>query len=99
MYSFGSITKQRTIGSRISSITLGSGSWSGLLAPAGTPGAIIARLNAETHRGANTKEMREVMATQGGEVVWGTPEQFGKLIADEAVKWAKAVALSGAKTQ
>lgn len=76
-----------------------SGSWSGLLAPAGTPGAIIARLNAETHRGANTKEMREVMATQGGEVVWGTPEQFGKLIADEAVKWAKAVALSGAKTQ
>ncbi len=76
-----------------------SGSWSGLLAPAGTPPAIIQRLNAETKRGADTKEMRDVMATQGGEVVWGTPEEFGKLIADEAVKWSKAVALSGAKPE
>ena len=76
-----------------------SGSWSGLLAPAGTPPAIIQRLNAETRRGADTKEMRDVMASQGGEVVWGTPEEFGKLIADEAVKWAKAVALSGAKPE
>ena len=75
-----------------------SGSWSGLLAPAGTPAAIIQRLNMETRRGADTKEMREVMAGQGGEVLWSTPEQFGKLVADEAVKWAKAVALSGAKT-
>lgn len=76
-----------------------SGSWSGLLAPAGTPPAIVARLNGETHRGADSKEMRDVMATQGGEVVVGTPEQFGKLIADEAVKWAKAIALSGAKPE
>lgn len=76
-----------------------SGSWSGLLAPAGTSPAIIQRLNAETRRGADTKEMRDVMASQGGEVVWGTPEEFGKLIADEAVKWAKAVALSGAKPE
>ncbi len=76
-----------------------SGTWSGLLAPAGTPAAVIARLNSETHRGADTREMREVMATQGGEVVWGTPEQFGKLIADEAAKWAKAIALSGAKPE
>lgn len=76
-----------------------SGSWSGLLAPAGTPPAIIQRLNAETKRGADTKEMRDVMATQGGEVVWGTPEEFGRLIADEAVKWSKAVALSGAKPE
>jgi len=76
-----------------------SGSWSGLLAPGGTPPAIIQRLNAETKRGADTKEMRDVMATQGGEVVTGTPEEFGKLIADEAVKWAKAVALSGAKPE
>ncbi len=76
-----------------------SGSWSGLLAPAGTPPAIIQRLNAETKRGADTKEMRDVMATQGGEVVWGTPEEFGKLIADEAIKWSKAVALSGAKPE
>ena len=49
--------------------------------------------------GADTKEMRDVMASQGGEVVWGTPEQFGRLIAEEAVKWAKAVALSGAKPE
>ena len=76
-----------------------SGTWSGLLAPAGTPAALITRLNAETHKGADTKELRAVMEQQGGEVLWGTPEEFGKLIADEAVKWAKAVALSGAKTE
>jgi hypothetical protein len=39
------------------------------------------------------------MATQGGEVILGTPEQFGKLISDEAVKWAKAIALSGARPE
>jgi tripartite-type tricarboxylate transporter receptor subunit TctC len=76
-----------------------SGTWSGLLAPVGTPPAIIGRLNAETHKAADTKELRAVMEQQGGEVQWGTPEQFGRLIAEEAVKWAKAVALSGAKTE
>jgi tripartite-type tricarboxylate transporter receptor subunit TctC len=76
-----------------------SGTWSGLLAPAGTPGYIIQRLNVETRQGADTKELREVMAQQGGEVITGTPADFGRLIADEATKWARAVALSGVKPE
>jgi tripartite-type tricarboxylate transporter receptor subunit TctC len=76
-----------------------SGTWSGLLAPAGTPAAIVQRLNAETRKGADTKELREVMAQQGGEVVTGTPEEFGRLIASESQKWAKAVALAGVKPE
>ncbi len=76
-----------------------SGTWSGLLAPAGTPQAIIQRLNAETRKGADTKELREVMAQQGGEVQTGTPEEFGRLIASEMAKWSKAVALAGVKPE
>jgi tripartite-type tricarboxylate transporter receptor subunit TctC len=76
-----------------------SGTWSGLLAPAGTPPAIVQRLNAETRKGADTKELREVMAQQGGEVVTGTPEEFARLIASESQKWAKAVALAGVKPE
>ena len=56
-------------------------------------------LNAETRKGADTKELREVMAQQGGEVVTGTPEDFGRLIASEFAKWAKAVALAGVKPE
>jgi tripartite-type tricarboxylate transporter receptor subunit TctC len=76
-----------------------SGTWSGLLAPAGTPVPIVQRLNAETRKAADTKEMRDVMAQQGGEVVTGTPEDFSKLIASESAKWAKAVALAGVKPE
>jgi tripartite-type tricarboxylate transporter receptor subunit TctC len=76
-----------------------SGTWSGLLAPAGTPAPIIQRLNTEMRKGADTKELREVMAQQGGEVVTGSPEEFGRLIASESAKWGKAVALSGVKPE
>jgi tripartite-type tricarboxylate transporter receptor subunit TctC len=76
-----------------------SGTWSGLLAPAGTPAPILQRLNAEIRKGADTKELREVMAQQGGEVVTGSPEDFARLIASESAKWAKAVVLAGVKPE
>jgi tripartite-type tricarboxylate transporter receptor subunit TctC len=76
-----------------------SGTWSGLLAPSGTPAAIVQRLNAETRKAVAAREMKEVMFQQGGEAIAGTPEAFAKLIALEQVKWAKAVALAGVKPQ
>jgi hypothetical protein len=39
------------------------------------------------------------MAKQGGEIVTGTPEEFGRLIASENAKWSKAVALAGVKPE
>ena len=76
-----------------------SGTWSGLLAPIGTPAPIIQRLNTETRKAVATKEMKEVMFQQGGDAVAGTPEEFAKLIATEQGKWSKAVALAGVKPQ
>jgi tripartite-type tricarboxylate transporter receptor subunit TctC len=76
-----------------------SGTWSGLLAPAGTPAPIIQRLNSEVRRGADVKELHNVMAQQGGEVVTGSPEDFARLIAQESVKWARALAIAGVKPE
>jgi tripartite-type tricarboxylate transporter receptor subunit TctC len=74
-----------------------SGTWSGLLAPAGTPAPIIQRLNSETRKAADSQELRNVMSKQGGDIVTGTPEEFARLIASEATKWAKAVQIAGVK--
>jgi tripartite-type tricarboxylate transporter receptor subunit TctC len=76
-----------------------SGTWSGLLAPAGTPAPVIQRLNAETRRAAGADELRNVMAQQGGEVVTGSPEDFARLIAQESVKWSRALAIAGVKPE
>ena len=76
-----------------------SGTWSGLLAPTGTPQPIIQRLNTETRRAAQAEELRNVMAQQGGEVVTGSPEEFARLIAQESTKWAKALVIAGVKPE
>ena len=53
--------------------------WQGVLAPAGTPRAIVSRLNAEVVKAMRTPEMHERMVTQGGnEVVTGTPEEVAR---------------------
>jgi tripartite-type tricarboxylate transporter receptor subunit TctC len=74
-----------------------SGSWFGLFAPAGTPPAIINRLNAEVVKILNTPEVRERMLQQGAEPAPGTPAQFTQLIRDDTARWAKVIKLSGAK--
>jgi tripartite-type tricarboxylate transporter receptor subunit TctC len=71
--------------------------WNGVLAPAGTPKEIVARLNAEILRILGTADVRERLSSQGADPVGGTPEQFALLIRDEIRKWAKVVKDSGAK--
>jgi tripartite-type tricarboxylate transporter receptor subunit TctC len=66
--------------------------WQGVLAPGGTPGAIVSRLNAEIVKAMRTPEMHERMVTQGGnEIVTGTPEDLAALIKSDLQKYAKLV--------
>ena len=69
--------------------------WFGLLAPAKTPPAIVARLNAEINR--VLPSLRERYAELGTELVGGTPGEFGAFIKTELAKWAQVVKASGAK--
>jgi tripartite-type tricarboxylate transporter receptor subunit TctC len=62
--------------------------WYGLLAPAGTPADIIARLNAQARAALETPEMREKLASDGAEPVGTTPEEFAAHIRHELEKWA-----------
>ena len=71
--------------------------WIGLLAPRGTPQAIITRLNTEVTRILKLPEIRERFLALGAEPVNNTPEQFGAYIQAETVKWGKAIKASGAK--
>ncbi len=71
--------------------------WYGLLAPAGTPAGVVARLNAEVNRVLAQPGVRERLAGEGGEVLGGTPAQFAAFLAAEHAKWARVVADSGAK--
>ena len=65
--------------------------WTGLLAPAGTPGGILARLHAETVYVLGLPEVREALAKQGADAESSTPEQFAAYIRSELAKWAKVV--------
>ena len=74
-------------------------SWFGLLAPAATPTAIISRLNAETIKALSTPDMKASIATQGWEVMSGTPEQFADFIKSEVARIGKIVKVAGIKVE
>ncbi len=59
-----------------------SSGWFGLLAPAGTPPAIIARLNQAVVATVNAAETKQTLLNVGGEPASNTPEAFGKFIRD-----------------
>ncbi len=65
--------------------------WHMLLAPANTPAAIITRLNAETARGLAQPEAKERLATQGFDVVTGTPQALADYIKTDVARSAKII--------
>ena len=69
--------------------------WNGMLAPAATPRALIARLNQELVRVLSTAETRERFASMGADAAHSTPEEFRAFIAAEEKKWAKVVRETG----
>lgn len=70
--------------------------WIGLLAPAGTSPEIVARLSAETIKGMQTAETRDMLGKQGFDVVANSPAEFSRWIRAESEKWAKVIRASGA---
>lgn len=72
-------------------------SWFALLAPAGLPRDVQARINAETTRVLSLPDVREKLTLLGLDVAPGTPEALAAFIQNETVKWAKVVKESGAK--
>jgi tripartite-type tricarboxylate transporter receptor subunit TctC len=68
----------------------------GVMAPAGTPRPIIAKLNAEIVRAIQSPDLRGNMAERGVDARGGTPEQFGAFLNAERAKWSRAVKESGA---
>jgi tripartite-type tricarboxylate transporter receptor subunit TctC len=66
-------------------------SWSGILAPAGTPADVVRRLNAEFNKIISVPEMKSRMLEFGHEAVGGAPELFGDQIRKEIAKWAPVV--------
>jgi tripartite-type tricarboxylate transporter receptor subunit TctC len=71
--------------------------WFGLLAPAGTPKDVVARLNAEFNKALQQPELRKKLSDEGADPAGGTPEQFATLIRDEVPRWGKVVKESGAR--
>lgn len=69
--------------------------WHGWLAPAGTPPAILNRLNAELVRSTRSPDVVERLAPDGGEPVGSTPEQFSRHISEELARWSKLVRETG----
>ena len=73
--------------------------WIGMLAPAGTPSAIVNRLNAEIARLSKTPEMREALAAQHCDPYHDTPSGFAALIANDIAKYGKIIRDIGLKPQ
>ena len=71
--------------------------WLGIMAPAGTPRAVVEKLNAEITRAVNAPEMREAWAKQGATAMSMTPDEFGRFMRDDIEKWARIVKISGAR--
>ena len=71
--------------------------WHGVLVPARTPGAVVAKLNSEIVRMLNDANIRVRLGREGLEPIGTTPEQFGIYLRQEIVKWGKVVKASGTK--
>lgn len=66
-------------------------SWNGVLAPAGTPRALVMRLNADIHKVVQSPRFREIMAGDGADPVVSTPEAFAERIRIDYAKWRQVI--------
>jgi tripartite-type tricarboxylate transporter receptor subunit TctC len=72
-----------------------AGIWIGLLAPGGTPPAIIEKLSAAANEALNTEMVRTALKRQGTDPVGGTPKEFADFIRADIEKWTAVLAASG----
>ena len=71
--------------------------WGGYVAPAGTPGPIVARLNTELNKVIASPAIRERWVALGIEPVGGTPERFAEHVISETAKWTDVIKRAGIK--
>ncbi len=82
-----------------SGFAIEASNWVGLLAPGRTPTWLVARVNQDMSRAAQTAEVRERFAQAGGEVASSTPAEFAALIKADIVKLAKVVRAANVKPE
>jgi len=75
------------------------GSWFGLVAPAGTPPAIVARLQQETAKALSLPDVKERLTAQGVDAIGSTPEAFRAFLDNEIARWARVIKASNMKLQ
>jgi tripartite-type tricarboxylate transporter receptor subunit TctC len=73
--------------------------WHGVVVPAATPRALVAKINAELNQTLALADIREKLAIQGVEARGGTPAEFAAYLKSEIPKWTKVVRDSGAKPE
>jgi tripartite-type tricarboxylate transporter receptor subunit TctC len=73
--------------------------WQGLIAPKGTPKAIIDRLNTVANQVLKDPIVRDQIISQNNEVGGGTPEEFAALIKSESAKWSSVIKAAGIKAE
>jgi len=73
--------------------------WQGVIAPKGTPKAIIDKLNAAANEALKDPQLRELMLSQGNEIGGGTPADFAALIKSESAKWSAVVKIANIKPE
>ena len=73
--------------------------WYGLMAPAGTPREIVAKLNRSVVSALQDPKVKELFTSSGADPVGNTPEEFAALVKSEIAKWAKVVKAAGLKPE
>ena len=74
-------------------------SWFGIMAPAGTPREIVAKLNADVIRALDSQEVKDIISRQGGIIRGSTPEAMAAQIRGDREKWGRVIRESGAKIE
>jgi tripartite-type tricarboxylate transporter receptor subunit TctC len=69
--------------------------WWGLVAPAGTPQAVLSRLHAELEALLKSEETRKRLESEGADVIRMSPAEFGRFLGEETQKWGKVVKQAG----
>ena len=72
-------------------------SWTAIMAPSGTPAAVVTRLNAAINQGLNSPEIGSTLRRLSAEAKIGSPQDFAAFLAEETQKWAAIVKSSGVR--
>src|SRR5882724_3589305 len=71
--------------------------WNGFAAPAGTPDAIVKKLNVAVNEALMSPTIRETLTTFGAEPLGGSPQEFADFVSSESKKWSEIIRLSGVR--